>query len=41
MLSNLLASRTISILTMSLRIIRRSMGLSEHQEDGMNAIVTS
>jgi hypothetical protein len=29
------------ILTMSINFIRRSMGLSKHQEHGMNDLVTS
>ena len=37
MLSNHLAFKIQSILTMSTNSIRRSMGLNKHQEHGMNA----
>jgi hypothetical protein len=41
MLSNIPALRMISILIMYLSLIRCSMGLSEQQEHGMNALGTS
>jgi hypothetical protein len=41
MWSNHLALKVKDILTMSINSIRRSMGLSKHQEHGMNALGTS
>jgi hypothetical protein len=40
MWSNRPTSRVKSILTMFINSIRYSMGLSKHQEYGMNALVT-
>jgi hypothetical protein len=40
MWSNHLALKVLDILTMSINSIRRSMGLSKHQEYGMNALRT-
>jgi hypothetical protein len=40
MCSNLPASKVKNMLTMYINLIRRSMGLSNHQEYGMNALGT-
>jgi hypothetical protein len=41
MWSNHPASKVKNNLTMSINFIRRSMGLTKHQEHGMNALGTS